>query len=152
MAIRFSTGLKDAILGTTGMKGSLDAGVIQIYSGAQPAAADNGATGTLLGTVTINAGSTFPADYINFDAPSAGVLAKAAGETWKFNGVADGTAGWFRFIGDPGADDGTSTSTVHPRMDGTIARSGGDMNLSNTAVVTSAPHTVDVFQISIALN
>jgi hypothetical protein len=152
MAIRFSTGLKNAVLGTSGLKGSLDAGVINIYSGAQPSSADTGASGVLLGTVTIDAGATFPADYISFDAPVDGVLAKAALENWKFNGVTNGTAGWFRYIADPASDDGSSTSTVHPRLDGSIARSGGDMNLSNTSITTGAPNTVDVFQIAIALN
>lgn len=152
MAIRFSTGLKNAILGSTGMKGSLDGGVIKVYTGSQPSSADTGSTGTLLGTVTIDAGNTFPADYINFDAPSAGLLSKAAAENWKFNGVTDGTAGWFRYIGDPAADDGTTTSTTYARMDGSVARTGADMNLSNTAVTTGAPHTVDVFQIAISLN
>ena len=151
MAIRFSTGLKDAILGTDGMKGALDTGAIYIYTGAQPASADTGSTGTLLGTVTVSAG-TLPGAEISFDAPSAGVLAKAAAEAWQFNGVADGTAGWFRYVGDPASDDGTTTSTSLARLDGSIARTGGDMNLSNTAITTGAPNTVDVFQISIALN
>ena len=152
MAIRFSTGLKDAVLGSIGFKGSLDAGVIKIYTGAQPANADAAATGTLLGTVTIDAGTTFPADYINFDAPSGGVIAKAAAENWKFNGSADGTAGWFRYIGDPASDDGSSQSTTYPRLDGSVAKTGGDLNLSNTAIVTAAPHTVDVFQLTMAQN
>lgn len=151
MAIRFSDGLKDAILGSTGLKGSLDGGLIYIYTGAQPASPNQGATGTLLGTVSVDAGSSFPADTINFDAPSAGVLAKAAAENWQFNGVAEGTAGWFRFVATH-TDDGSATNSSLERMDGSIARTGGDMNLSNTSVAIGAPHTVDSFQISINLN
>ena len=151
MAIRFSTGLKDAILGTSGMKGSLDTGAIYIYTGAQPTTADTGSSGTLLGTVTVSAGA-LPGAEISFDAPSSGVLSKAAAEAWQFTGVADGTAGWFRYVGDPTNDDGTTTSTTYARMDGSIARTGGDMNLSNTSITIGAPNTVDVFQVSIALN
>jgi len=152
MTIRFSTGLKNSILGSVGFKGELDAGTIQIYTGAQPSSADAAATGTLLGTVTDNAGSSFPADYLNFDAPADAVISKAAAETWKFLGVAAGTAGWFRFIGTPVSDDGSTQSSTYPRMDGSIAKSGADMNLSNTAIVVDAPHTVDVFQVSMTQN
>lgn len=53
MTIRFSTGLANAVLGTLGISGALAGGVIEIRSGSQPLAADNQATGTLLGTITL---------------------------------------------------------------------------------------------------
>jgi hypothetical protein len=34
-------------------------------------------------------------------------------------------------------------------MDGTVAISGGDMNLSSVTIVTSVPTTVDVFQFTL---
>ena len=153
MAVRFSTGLRNAMLGSTGLDAALTNGVIYIYSGAQPATADSAIAGVLLGKVTVDAGAFAhgsPTNGLNFDSPVAGVIAKAAAENWQFNGVADGTAGWFRFAGNPN-DDGTSSTTLS-RIDGSIAKTGGDMTLSNTAIVTAAPNTVDVFQLTMAAN
>lgn len=57
MTIRASTGLKNAMLGEVGLKAALADGVIRVYSGAQPAAADNAVTGTLLMEITVDAGA-----------------------------------------------------------------------------------------------
>lgn len=146
MTVRLSTGMRNKMLdgGTGGgIKGSLNLGFINIYSGPQPLSADTGATGTLLGTVSVNAGGT----GLTFDAADAGVIAKAAAEAWKFNGVASGTAGWFRFY--PAAGTPADTSTTEARIDGSIASSGADMNLSNVAITVGAPNTVDVFQFTL---
>ena len=153
MAVRFSTGLRNNMLGSADLKTTFTNGVIYIYSGAQPATGDGAATGTLLGKVTVDGGAFshgVATNGLNFDAPASGVLAKAAAENWRFTGITDGTAGWFRFAGNPN-DDGLA-STVLPRIDGSIAKSGGDMTLSTTAIVTGAPSTVDVFQLSMAAN
>jgi len=153
MAVRFSTGLRDDILGSVGLSASLNDGVIHIYSGAQPATADSAISGVLLGTVTIDGGAFVPGTPTNglsFDAPNTGVIAKAAAENWKFNGIVDGTAGWFRFVGN--ATDDTLASATLPRIDGSIAKTGGDMTLSNTAIVAAAPNTVDIFELAMAAN
>lgn len=126
-----------------GIKGALNLGFINIYSGAQPLTADTGATGTLLGTVSVDAGGT----GLTFDATVAGVIAKATAETWKFLGAATGTAGWFRFW--PAGGNPAATSTTEARLDGNIATVGGDMNMSNISIVTSAPSTVDVFSFTL---
>jgi len=153
MAVRFSTGLRDDILGSTGLSTSLNDGVIHIYSGSQPSTADSAISGVLLGTVTVDAGAFTPGSPTNglsFDAPNSGVVAKAAAENWKFNGIVDGTAGWFRFVGN--AIDDTLVSTTLPRIDGSIAKTGGDMTLSNTAITAGAPSTVDIFELAMAAN
>jgi hypothetical protein len=123
-----------------GIKAGLNLGFINIYSGPQPATADLAATGTFLGKVSVNADGV---TGLTFDAAAAGTISKAAIEAWKFNGAADGTAGWFRFY-EP-TDTPTSGSAVKARIDGSIATSGADMNLSNIAITTGAPNTVDVF-------
>lgn len=146
MTVRLSTGLRGKMLdgGTGGgIKGALNLGFINVYSGPQPLSADTGATGTLLGTASVNAGGT----GLTFDAAVAGVIAKAAAETWKFNGAATGTAGWFRFY--PAAGNPANTSTTEARIDGSIAVSGADMNLSNISITVSAPNTIDVFQFTL---
>lgn len=142
MTVRLSTGLQAAILNggaTGGIKGALDGGFINIYSGPQPVSSDTGATGTLLGIVSVNAGG----GGLHFDATTNGTLSKAAAENWKFTGLAAGTAGWFRFH-SPGGDP-SATSTTEPRLDGSIASSGGDVNLSNISIVVGSPGTIDVF-------
>ncbi len=149
MTIRLSTGLRNAMLDTTGFAGALLNGVIYIYSGAQPLSADNAVSGTLLGKVTVDGGAfSFgtATNGLNFDAPVAGVISKAAAEDWKFDGIADGTAGWYRFMGN--VSDALGSSTTLARLDGSVGTSGADLNLSNIAIVTSAPNTVDVFQVT----
>lgn len=146
MAIRLSTGLRNKMLdgGTTGgVKGALNLGFIYIYSGPQPLTADVGATGTLLGTVSVNAGGT----GLTFDASTGGVISKAAAEAWKFNGSVAGTAGWFRF--SAAGDTPANISSTVARLDGSIAASGADLNLSNISVAVSAPNTIDVFQFTL---
>jgi hypothetical protein len=67
--------------------------------------------------------------------------------TWSFNGaVAAGagtTAGWFRLIAST-VDTGASSTDLE-RLDGSVAVSGADMNLSNISIASGAPSTVDSF-------
>lgn len=250
MTTRLSTALRNNIVGSTGLAASFTGGVIDIYTGTQPATADSAATGTLLGRVSIasttyvaetpasatitlagSAGSintlnigTFniiPLGAVNFitdlattaqaltdainrngiyratypgtgavvtvvappgtgdahnglalaatvttmtatssgnisggvDAtaglqwgvPSAGSVSKSG--TWSFSGLAVGTAGWFRMKASAFDDNLASTTLV--RMDGSIAVSGADMNLSNLSITVSAPTTIDTLTVTI---
>lgn len=145
MSMRLSTGLRNKVLdggASGGFKGALNLGFIAIMTGSQPTSPDNPATGTLLGTVSVNGGGT----GLTFDAAVAGVLSKAAAETWRFTGLADGVAGWFRFYA-PG-DTITNSSTTAARLDGSIGTSGADLNLSNLNIVTSQVNTCDSFTIT----
>ena len=244
MTIRLSTGLRNNIVGPTGVAASFAGGVIDIYTGTQPATADSAATGTLIGRVSlasvtyvaetpasqtitligasgsinsvsvgtlniipqggvnfttdltttatllaaaINRGgfytATSAAAVVTVRAPAgtgaahngvafaitqttmtstvgAGTLAGGVAATaglqwgtpangsvaksgvWSFNGLAPGgTAGWFR-IKASAVDDNLVTTTL-VRMDGSIATSGADMNLSNLTIVDGAPTTID---------
>lgn len=250
MTIRLSTALRNNIVGSTGVAASFQGGVIDVYSGTQPATADSAATGTLLGrvsiasatyvaetpasaTITVGGASgsintlnigTFNiiplgavnfitdvattaqalADAINrngiyratypgsgavvtvvappgtgaahnglalaatvttmtatssgnitggvsatagltFAAPSAGTVSKSG--TWSFVGLADATAGYFRMKASAVDNDASSTTLV--RLDGSIAVSGGDMNLSNLSIIVGAPTTIDTLTITI---
>lgn len=140
MTIRISTGLGNAMLGNTGARAALAGGKMNIYQGVQPADADTGATGLLLGTVTLNDDG---ATGLTFDAPVADVLSKAAAETWRFHGLAAGVAGWYRFYaagGNPAA-----TSTTESRVDGSIGTSGADLEVGNVNIQLNAITTVDQF-------
>ena len=144
MALRLSTKLRDNLAGTTGFAATFANGIIEIYSGAQPATADSAVTGTLLGTVTLNSGAFTPGVATNgltFAAASGGAVSKSG--VWSFNGIAAGTAGWFRLKGN--ATDAGGASTTLPRLDGSIAVLGADMNLSNISIAIGAPNTIDTF-------
>jgi hypothetical protein len=144
MTVRLSTALRTNLAGTTGFAATFANGVIDIYSGTQPATADSAATGTLLGTVTLNSGAFVPGVSTNgltFAAASSGSVSKSG--VWSFNGIAEGTAGWFRLRGN--AADAGAISTVLPRLDGSVAVSGADLNLSSITIATGAPTTIDSF-------
>ena len=146
MTVRLSTGLRNKMLdggAGGGIKGALHLGKINIYSGPQPVSADSGATGTLLGTVTVDGtgtGLTFlPADL--------GTLSKTDDEMWRFSGIAAGTAGWFRFY--PMGGDPSTPSTTEARIDGSIASAGGDVNLTNLSITPGSPNTIDIFNFTL---
>lgn len=150
MSLQLSTGLRNGMLNSTGFTEAFNDGTIYIYSGPQPTNADAAVQGTLLLQITVNNGAWSagsPTNGLGFDAPSAGVISKAAAEVWRGLGVATGTAGWFRLCGN--AADAGGSSTTLPRLDGSVAVSGGDMNLSSISIVTSAPTTIDVFQFTL---
>ena len=129
MAIKTSTGLRNAMLATGSAKAALDGGRINIYAGAAPATADAAVGGaTLLCAITLNSTGT----GILFDTAAVnGVLAKKPSETWSGSIVATGTAAWYRHVA--AADDGT-LSTTAPRIQGTIALIGADLNLDPSFV------------------
>jgi hypothetical protein len=150
MALRLSTGLRTAMAGTTGFGSTFANGVIYIYSGPQPLTADSAVSGTLLGIVTKD-GNAFsfgsPTNGLAFATAASGSITKKLDDVWKFNGIAAGTAGWFRLMGN--ATDNLSSSTTLPRLDGSIGVTGADLNLSNISIVIGAPTTIDVFQFTI---
>lgn len=150
MALQLSTGLRNGMLNSTGFTEAFNDGTIYIYSGPQPATADAAVQGTLLLQITVNNGAWAagsPTNGLGFDAPAAGVISKAAAEVWRGLGITGGTAGWFRLVGNAADAGGSSTSL--PRLDGTVAISGGDMNLSSITIVASAPTTIDTFQFTL---
>ena len=152
MTVRLSDGLRTAMLETGSLESALALGFIFIHTGAQPAAANNAATGTLLVTIAVSDGAT----GLSFDAiATAGVLAKAVAETWSGTAAATGTAGWFRFNELITDKAGTTTamaalSTTAQRLDGSIAVSGGDLQMSNTSIVAAAIQTISTFNLTLA--
>lgn len=148
MTVRLSTGLRTALAGTAGFAETFANGIIEVYTGSQPASADAAVTGTLLGTITLNSGAFTPGTSTNgltFASAASGAVAKSG--VWSMTAIAAGTAGWFRLKGN-GVDAG-GVSTTLPRLDGSCAVSGGDLNLSNIALVIGTPVTVDSFTFTI---
>lgn len=138
MALKFSTGLVDAVALDKSFKeaveGASAAGFyIDIYTGTRPATPDAAATGTKLARFTAaSAAKMHLASTV-----TAGVIAKDGTEVWGGTGLANGTAGYYRLV--TSSDDGTTTSTTAVRVDGVIATSGGDMNMSSTTIAIGAP-------------
>jgi len=142
MALRLSTGYRQAALGTNSFQTEFALSFINIYTGSQPSDADQAATGTLLATIF----SDGVAIGVSFDAPVAGVISKAAAQTWSGTAIAEGTAGWFRL--HEAIDNPALLSTVNSRIDGNIATSGANMNMSNTFIASAAVQTISTFAIT----
>lgn len=150
MALQLSTGLRDKMLNNTGFKTIFTDGVIYISTGPQPTNADTAMQGNLLGMVTLNGGAFAfgsPTNGLEFAVPVGGVITKAVAEVWTIIASATGTAGWFRLMGN--AMDSLGASTTLPRLDGSVAQSGGDLNLSSIQLVAGGPTTIDVFQFTL---
>lgn len=120
MATRISTAARNAAANAIVdlLDGGAGAGTIQIRTGSQPASANDAATGTLLGTLTLSD----PA----FGNAATGV-ATASEITSDSSADATGTAGWFRALDSTGA-------TV---LDGSITATGGggDLTLDSVSIV-----------------
>lgn len=145
MTLKFSTGLRNNLSGTTGFANTFANGIIEIRTGPQPVSADDAPTGTLLGVVTLNGGAFTPGTPTNgltFAAASGGTVEKSG--VWKFKGLVAGQAGWFRFKANA-LDNDTASATL-PRLDGAIAVAGGEMRIANLAVEVGVDNTVDVFR------
>lgn len=126
-----------------GVKEIMRGCMIAFYSGAQPASADDAASGTLLFTLTESGDGV---TGLTWEDAADGVLSKNAAETWQGTAVATGTVGWFRCYesgGNPAA-----ASTTEARFDGAVATSGAQVNISNTAIAEAAVQTMSSFTYS----
>ena len=135
-----STGLRNKLLGTDSLKSALAGGFIHIY-GCDPADVPTsandaiGAAHTLLLTL-YGDGS---ANGLNLGTPADGVISKDPGEMWSGEVLESGTARFFRYVGS--ADTGASSST-EPRLQGTVARVGGHLNLAKVDLVAGETQTL----------
>lgn len=149
MTVKLSTGFRNALLNNQSFSEIFSAGVIAVYSGAQPASADNAPTGTLLGYITKDGGAFVPGsptNGLNWGAAAGGVIGKNT-DNWRLTGAAAGTAGWFRLMGN--ATDNGLASTTLPRIDGAVATSGGEINLTSLSIGIGSVTTIDTFTYAI---
>ena len=141
--MKLSTGLRDYMMATGSFKAGMDGSYVKIYSGTAPASPDDAipSGSTLLTTVSVGGTAT----GVTFEATAtAGLLVKAAGETWEGTNLADGTATWFRLA--PTADAGAASATAL-RVQGSVGQAGADLNITNTSLTTNAVQSVDYFSI-----
>lgn len=148
MAWRLSEGLKNALLGTAGLKEALANGQIRIFSGPQPASPEEAETGQLLCVVTLASGamvSGVTTNGINLDTPTGGAIGKPTASVWSGKNLATGTAGWFRWYpNDFDNHQGAATAGNKIRLDGNVAAgSGGQLNLSSVSLKVDITTTID---------
>lgn len=150
MATKTSTGLRNYILASGSVKDALDGMVFRFYSGTVPGTAD-AALGSAVQLSEIMADGT---DGVTFDEASVnnGSISKLASETWITGpgGNDDsGTATFWRLVVP--ADDG-SASTTALRLQGGIAMTGSEINLTDTDLVASAPQSLNFFNVVLPSN
>lgn len=145
MAIKLSTGLRNAILVSGSLKSLLDGKVMKLYAGTPPATADSALGGaTLLCTISQDATAT----ALTFDgAPVNGVLFKTPAQIWRGVNAAAGTATFYRLCAAAEAGDASSTEQ---RVQGSVAAGGGgDLNLSSVALLAGASQGIDFYSIEL---
>jgi hypothetical protein len=128
-------------------------GVIKIYSGTRPTDADTSLGGaTLLVTISL-ASATFTsgavAGGLEFGVAASGAIGIASGAVWSGVGVQTGTAGFFRFYANATDAGAADTTFIYPRIDGTVATSGADLNMISTAIRSGSINTIDTFTITL---
>lgn len=132
------------------LKDTLKDGVLELYSGSQPASPDDAVVGTKLIRITVAQGAWAAGAFDNGlefeDDPLDGEMEKNA-EVWSGLGLATGIASWFRFKANPA--DGDGVSTVLPRIDGSVGISGADINMPNTTITVGNAYTVDSFKLTL---
>ena len=159
-AMEFATGLVDtaeaflagtAVIAAKG--GSLNDlfkfGVMHIFSGTQPASADDTESGSTKRIEITDDGNTHVPSTGQYglqfeDTPSSGVLAKATAQTWKGAALSDGTIGWFRFY-DQSVTVGASSTAI--RFDGSVALSGAQLNVASINVVNGVDFVINSFNL-----
>ena len=143
MALRLSTGTRTRLLEGGSLKDILQGGVMDIFTGSQPASADYTESGTKLVRISSTSG-TGADDGLKFGTAAAGVLGLTT-PAWKGLVLTDGVAGWFRFYGTTGTS-GTSATTW--RVDGNVGVSGADLNLTHTSLTEKTTVTISTFNIT----
>jgi len=123
VTMRFITAMRNNLtnLVVDALDAGAAAGTVKIYTGSQPASANDAASGTLLVTITCSN----PA----FGASASGTATASA--IAAVNASVTGTAGWFRAADSNGLTvmDGTCTATG----------GGGEMELSTLSLVSGVP-------------
>ena len=149
-SFKVSTGLRQYMLGSDDFAAGMSGFLIKIYGSAtSQAAADalipvtaDAALGsaTLLCTISVNGGGTGG----TFDAPTSGVITKAAAETWTGTNAASGYASFYR--GVLSSDTGV-LSTTEKRVQGTVGTVGKDLIIANAYMTSGVVQPINSYSI-----
>lgn len=140
MTAKLSTAMRNHMLEGGSVKGAFTTLELRLYSGTEPASADDAITGTKLVTIQGPAAAA-----LAFDAAASGSLPKAAGQVWSGVAEAGGTATHFRLV-DVADDDASSSSAK--RIQGKCGTSGAELNMTSTSIALGATQTVDAGSIT----
>lgn len=148
MAWRMSTGLKNALLNSGGLREIFENGQIKIFTGPQPASADDAETGQLLCIITLNGEpmtSGVALNGINLGISSGGQVGKSSLEVWSGKSIIDGVAGWFRWYpNDIASNVGLASSGSEKiRIDGSCGTANSQLVLTTTNLKANVPTTID---------
>lgn len=123
MTIRFDTATRNFLADTLGT--AMGSATLSIYTGSQPATANNAASGTNLVDISIT----------SFNAASSGTATLNTSSPNVGTAVATGTAGWGRI---------THSSGV---IDGTVGTSGTDFTINSTSITSGSTVTLTAMTI-----
>lgn len=146
MTLKVSRGLRNSMLTAGSFKSIMEANdncKLQIYSGTPPSTAREAvpAGAVLLVEITEDDDTGLLFD----SAASQGVLAKDPNQVWQGTVANDGEAAWYRLVAD--GDSGNASDT-EPRLQGEIAQSGAELNLSEVQLTSGAVQTIDYFVVN----
>lgn len=145
MTTKASTGLRNHVLVSGSVRAALALGFLDFYSGPEPATADapiDTATQKHLLRIYSDGSST----GINLAATAADGFVEKAAEAWTGTVIESGRATFFRLVG---AADTNGLSTTEPRLQGTVARAGADLNLADVEFDAGEPRSVNYFTIAL---
>lgn len=131
MAVRLSTGLRNAMLDTGSFKSAMNAFFIDAYTGSQPASADAAPGATLLRTYSVGGDGSTGATW---GAASSGTISRTTSEVLSGTAVTNGVIGWVRIRL---AGDDNSSSVSAKRIDMGVGSSGStDVGMISTTVAS----------------
>lgn len=124
MTIRFNTAQRNML--ADAIASDIGGYTLSIYTGTQPATANDAASGTKLVDIAINGFNPAASGSATLDTSSPNVG----------DAVATGTAGWGRITGATGV------------IDGTVGTSGTDFTINSTAITSGATVTLTAMTIT----
>lgn len=141
--ISLSSGLKNSLLDTLGLRALIGGGAIHLFDGTQPTHSDRETNSARLGVITKDgAEETLPTNGLYFELPVNGILMKKMSHTWTIRLITPGTATWFRLVSWRNEWSGYSTNAI--RIDGTI---GEDLILVDPVLVAGVQPDINSFYI-----
>lgn len=127
MTFRLSTGARNGLVGSMGLLGMFNRGIIKVFTGAQPSSADAAETGTLLGTVSTSGSA------VTRETRATGSITLTGGSSGSINTV---TVGGKNIIPDGAVAYNTSLNQTASDLCDAINRNGVMEARVSGAVVT----------------
>lgn len=137
MTVKISTASRNAEADAIAalVDGGAGAGVLRIYTGAQPSGPDTAASGTLLAEITLN-------DPAFAGASSGAIVLDVTPAISDSSANNSGTAGWCRFLSSTEAA-GTGLGVIDASVGS--SGSGADLILSSTSVTSGGTVSITSF-------